>query len=292
MRSAPVPRSFAEEVDRAAAAKDVAYLGLLAAEASGFTWAVEGWRKVGKALLDLGAWPTAMQTLERIYKVDADFADRELKGDRIAACLEMSAPFRHDGEVPSAHVVVFTGHRVDQRGRPEPRFPASCVEAARAEMRARLPRLAPSLGIAAAASGGDILFHEVCAELNVPTQVSLVMPPQNFVNASVIDAGPEWVERYWNLIHAKQKEGRLIQLNDRDELPAWLKGKRDYEIWNRANLWMLERALAMVPTRLTVMALWDGKDTGDGPGGTSDLLARATELNASTDIISTETICP
>ena len=94
------------------------------------------------------------------------------------------------------------------------------------------------------------------------------------------------------MIHAKQKEGRLIQLNDRHELPAWLNGKRDYEIWNRANLWMLERALARVPARLTVMALWDGKDAGDGPGGTSDLLARATELNATTDVISTETLCP
>jgi hypothetical protein len=292
MRFSRVPRSFAEEVDRAAAVKDVAYLGLLAAEASGFTWEVEAWRKVGKALSDLGAWPTAVRTLERISNVAADIADVEAKGDRIGAPLDMSAPFRQKGEAPSAHVVVFTGHRIDQPGRPQPRFPQSCVGAARAEIRARLTRLAPSLGIAAAASGGDILFHELCAGLNIRTEVCLVMPPRNFVNASVVDAGPDWVERYWTLIHAKQKEGRLIQLNDGHELPAWLRGKRDYEIWNRANLWMLERALAMVPARLTVMALWDGKDRGDGPGGTGDLLARATELSATTDVISTETLCP
>ena len=291
MRFSPVPRLFAEEVDRAAAAEDVAYLGLLAVEASGFTWEVEAWRKVGKALVDLGAWPTAMRTLGRISNVDADLADLEPKGDRIGARLDTPAPFRQKGEVPSAHVVVFTGHRIDQPGRRGPRFPESCVGAARAEIRARLTRLAPSLGIAAAASGGDILFHELCAELNIRTEVCLVMPPQNFLNASVVDAGPNWVDRYWHLIHAKQKERRLIQLNDRHELPAWLKGKRDYEIWNRANLWMLERALAMVPARLTVMALWDGKGAGDGPGGTSHLLARATELNATTDVISTETLC-
>ena len=65
-RFSPVPRGFAEEVEHAAAAKDISYLGLLAAEAAGFTWEVEGWRTVGKKLFDLGAWPTALRTLERI----------------------------------------------------------------------------------------------------------------------------------------------------------------------------------------------------------------------------------
>ena len=78
--------------------------------------------------------------------------------------------------------------------------------AARNEIRARLQRLMPSLGIAAAASGGDTLFHEVCDELCIPTEVCLVMPPQTFVNESVVDSGADWVERYWTLVKARQKK--------------------------------------------------------------------------------------
>jgi hypothetical protein len=38
------------------------------------------------------------------------------------------------------------------------------------------------------------------------------------------------------------------------------------DVWQRTNLWILERAVALAPER-TLLALWDGK-AGDGPGGT------------------------
>jgi hypothetical protein len=145
-----------------------------------------------------------------------------------------------------------------------PRFPETCVEAARAEIWSRLARLRPAHGIAAAASGGDLLFHEACGELAIRADVCLVMPPQHFVSQSVADAGPQWVDRYWALIRAKQHGGQFLQLDERTELPGWLKRKRNYAIWNRANLWMLEHALSMSPERLTVMALWNGEAEGDG----------------------------
>jgi hypothetical protein len=41
-------------------------------------------------------------------------------------------------------------------------------------------------------------------------------------------------------------------------------------VWQRANLWMIEKASALAPER-ALLALWDGK-TGDGPGGTEHFL--------------------
>ena len=69
-RFAPVPREFSEAVDSAQSRNDLPVLGLLAAEASGATWEVEGWRKVGKALFDLGATPAARRAWERIRTVE------------------------------------------------------------------------------------------------------------------------------------------------------------------------------------------------------------------------------
>ncbi len=491
-RFSPVPREFAEEAEKASTSRDVACLGLLAAEAAGFTWEVEGWRTVGKMLFDISAWPTARRTLERIRDVDGNdleanlwlgtvyqrlgnltasdqaldrvlahpsatrrhkseafalkgsnekvqwvdawagvdpatrgevalaspfllaafesyekafgqdlnsfypglvalslltirkelidrhpalwsqefateaeetvaraalerdlaalagavrlalqadqtsewyavswadyqflvaekpgmaiaayrmalkgqkqfhsasarrqlqiFADLQLKRDRIADSLAMFAE-AGPPSTPLPHAVVFTGHMIDKEGRTPPRFPESCAGAARDEIRRRLSELEPTVGIAAAASGGDILFHETCADLGIPTDLRLAMPPQLFVNESVADAGPQWVKRFWTLVERKRGENRFAPLGDANDLPGWLQRKPGYSIWNRANLWMLEYALSKAPARLTVMALWDGK-AGDGPGGTADLLVRAKELGATPSVIKTDAICP
>lgn len=490
-RFSSVPAGFSEETERAYKAKDVAYLGLLAAEAAGFTWEVEGWRRVGKMLFRMSAWPAALRTLERIRAIDANdleanlwlatvyqrlgdltaseqaiarvlrnpaatrahkseawalrgsnekvlwtkswagidadrrgqaalrsphldaafksyetafshdlnqfypglvalslltirrelidrhpeifgevfdepeeeavarmelarelaalagavrlalegdrenewypmsaadyefltakkptkvlaayrtalkgekqfhsasarrqlqiFVDLALKSDRVADCIALFAEDAPPAARP-AHVVVFTGHRVDAPDRKEPRFPEACVDAAREAIRKRLEELKPSLGIAAAASGGDILFHEVCEELGIPTEVLLVMPPQRFVNESVADGGQQWIDRYWALIDRKKAAAQFTQLNDDEKLPDWLQRKRQYRVWNRANLWMLEHALSKSPERLTVLALWNGKE-GDGPGGTEDLLAKARELGATPAVIDTNELC-
>lgn len=206
-------------------------------------------------------------------------------GDRIALLAEDEPPATRP-----AHVVVFTGHRVDKPDRNPPRFPESCVAAAREAIRNRLAELKPTLGVAAAASGGDILFHEACADLGIPTEVLLVMPPQDFVNESVADNGQQWVEAFWTLIDRKKAEGRLRQLGDQDELPAWSQRKHQDDIWSRANLWILEYALSKTAARVTVMALWNGKE-GDGPGGTKDLLTTARELGATPSVIDTNAIC-
>jgi hypothetical protein len=127
------------------------------------------------------------------------------------------------------------------------------------------------LGIAGGASGGDILFHEVCLELGVPTELYLALPPDRFQVASVQQAGPRWVERYQALCE------RLLPrvLQTAEPLPDWLEGKPDYDIWQRNNLWMMFSALATGARRETLVALYNPERESQGPGGTGHLVEAA-----------------
>ena len=180
---------------------------------------------------------------------------------------------------PPKHVLLFTGHMVDAPGRSKPRFPNT--KAAQAEARRMIGEAVEAEkalhaghleGLAGGACGGDILFHEVCAELGVGTSVYLALPPDEFAAESVVHGGPDWVERYRRL-RVRHEPAILAESED---LPSWLRGKADYSIWQRNNLWMLFNALAKNPASLTLIALWN-RDKGDGPGGTGDLVVQAEE---------------
>jgi hypothetical protein len=216
------------------------------------------------------------------------FADLDVKKDRVAACLARFPETTTNGTTQQiGHIVLFTGHRVDAPGRDPKRFPEECAASAKEEIRQRLVSLKPDLGIAGAASGGDILFHEVCEELKIPSKIRLVIPPQFYVQKSVSESGPQWTDRFWKLIDSRKEDVKV--LGDSQQLPDWLKNKPAYSVWQRANLWMLEEAIALNPRRLTVLALWDGR-AGDGPGGTKDLLEQAKEVGATPIVIDTKTL--
>lgn len=178
-----------------------------------------------------------------------------------------------DVEGPRTRVLVFSGHRLDPPDREPPRFPASSAELARemirdavAEERA-LAGDGPVEGIAGGASGGDILFHEVCAELDIPTELLLAMPEQAFAARSVADAGSEWMERFRRL---RDRVPPRV-LSHSEEVPEWLAGRADFNVWHRSNLWILHTALCRQGADVTLIVLWDGKG-GDGPGGTEDMV--------------------
>jgi hypothetical protein len=199
-------------------------------------------------------------------------------------------------------VLIFTGHMLDAPGRQKPRFPADKEGVARQKIKeAVAAEMAAgdgvSFGIAGGASGGDILFQEVCAELGVPTQLYLALQSPLYVNASVRKAGPGWVERFRKIHERLTAEGKVRVLSELTEepadeaehLPAWLRSKPEYNIWQRNNLWMLHNALAAGGDDcVTLIALWDQEPTGDGPGGTSDLVAKAERRGAKTVIIDTK----
>ena len=215
-----------------------------------------------------------------------------LLSDNVNRVLEMLTP----AAAPAAgapvlpRTILFTGHQVDAPGRKEPRFPADKEPLARAAIRQAVERqielYGRAVGISGAASGGDILFHEVCAELGIPTRLFLALPPESYVTESVAPAGHEWVPRFYAIQSRFPSAPILARTKD---LPGWLRHRADYSIWQRNNLWMLNEALTNGSRNLSLIALWNGKK-GDGPGGTADMIAIAQQRGAETRVLDSNAI--
>jgi len=190
-------------------------------------------------------------------------------------------------------VLLFTGHMIDKEKRETPRFPNEegkiaaakrAITGAIAEEQKKAGGIA--YGIGGCASGGDILFHQTCEELGIPTKILLAMRPDLYVQASVAPASPEWVETFNRLVDSHE----VRVLGESRELPAWLQEKLNYNIWQRNNLWLLHNALGAAGGKnVTLIALWDG-DAGDGPGGTGDMVQKARNRGAKTVILDTKEV--
>jgi tetratricopeptide (TPR) repeat protein len=169
--------------------------------------------------------------------------------------------------------LLFSGHRIDDPGRKEPRFPARCEPIAREAIRKALADEKSKYGnvraIAGGASGGDLLFHEACDELGIEHRMYLIVPRPDFVKASVAPSGPDWVARF---------ETQFAKASPREylssaEMPLWLQSRKDYNVWQRGNLWMFHNA-SVPDGAMTLIALWNGQP-GDGKGGTEHMVKLA-----------------
>jgi len=176
--------------------------------------------------------------------------------------------------VPPAMVLVFSGHRLDAPGRKTERFPARAEDRAREMIRDKLDELRSQspgsvVGYAGCASGGDILFHEVCDELDIPTTVLLAGPRSDYVRESVQDGGPLWVRRFDTILQKRAE--RVREFTNDLQLPRWLRSVDGFDVWQHNNLWTLHTALAQGGARVVLIALWNG-EPGDGPGGTEHMV--------------------
>ncbi len=246
---ADAPADFREEIAFAAERGRSGDLALLAEEVRrfGFQWAEEGLRLLVEAA----------------------------RGVQAAESEELGA------------VLAFTGHRIDAPGRETPRFPATAEPRARVMIREAVAGALDGaekrvIGYAGGASGGDILFHEVCEELGVETRLLLAGPREDYLRASVVDSGADWVRRFDELY--ARLESRTRVLSEDLELPAWLRSVPGYSIWQRNNLWELETAFAHGSALTILIALWNHQ-TGDGPGGTEDMVRIARGRGARTVIL-------
>jgi hypothetical protein len=103
------------------------------------------------------------------------------------------------------HTILFTGHMIDKEGREKVRFAAvkenAVMEAIQKEiLNEKLFANKYVRGIASGACGGDILFHELCIVLEIPTNIYLAMPEDEFKKASVSFAGNNWEDRFDELV--------------------------------------------------------------------------------------------
>jgi hypothetical protein len=178
------------------------------------------------------------------------------------------------------HLVVFTGHGIDVSGAP-PRFPASAEGKARALIAERLKTLQSGADavesltvLASAAPGADILVHELCDELKLPSRLCLPLPPE-VVAQRVFSQADRWRARFLSIVQARQTG--LLQLSVEDDLPRWLQGRNGIDPWERGNRWVMQLAQAWGAQRVTLLALWDGQDDGRN-GGTAQMVRMAKAL--------------
>lgn len=183
-----------------------------------------------------------------------------------------------DQHTPARHLVVFAGHAIDQPGAPA-RFPESAEARARELIADRIATLCAALKegeeltvLASAAPGADILIHEVCGDLAVPTRLCLPMPPEA-VAAKVFENADRWRARFHAVVEAHRKD--MLQMADHAELPRWLQSRHDIDPWERGNRWVMQLAQTLGASRVTLLVLWDGKDDGHTRGGTAHLVRLA-----------------
>jgi hypothetical protein len=191
----------------------------------------------------------------------------------------------------SPRVVLFSGHQVDSPGRP-PRFPPdrdkeqSARDAIREALAEEIARYGGVVGIAGAASGGDILFHEVCLQLGIPTRLMLALPPDVYITESVAPGGDDWVRRF-NVILERYPNPPVLA--DSKERPSWLPVDGEYSIWQRNNLWLLNAAVVAGGENVTLLALWNG-EPDRGPGGTANMIEIAQARGVVTKILDSNVI--
>ena len=222
---------------------------------------------------------------EAVLKQLKIYKELNVLPDNVQAVLNVLAPAEGLSETNNMHYILFTGHMIDKPGRKEPRFPSEKEAAVREKIREKVLEEknkinGPVTGIAGSACGGDILFHEVCDELGIKTQLLLALPADKFKTESVAFAGTAWIERFDSLYHKLPHQ----TLCDTKELPVWLQKKNDYTIWERNNLWELHSALVNGGMKMSLIALWDGQG-GDGAGGTEHMVKQANERGGKVMVI-------
>jgi hypothetical protein len=179
------------------------------------------------------------------------------------------------GQSQPQHIVLFSGHMIDdpsargpETGRPA-RFPEAKVNAVAARIEDCLNRIGASRGdlaLSGGASGGDLLFADVCLRRGMLLEMRLSAAEPEFLADSVTFADPD---HFWEESFARVKSHPATTvLCMPEELGLAPKNVGKYE---RCNRWLLYTALSQGLRKVSFVTLWDGQP-GDGPGGTRDMI--------------------
>ena len=192
------------------------------------------------------------------------------------------------------HPLAFSGHMIDAPSRSHPRFPPGKENVAREAIREKVAEIKTAveqeqggevIGIAGASDGGDLLFHEVCHDLEIKTHVLLPVPELVYRATALSRQASRWAERYYAALHRAAKVRTLARGNS---LPGWLATRPDYDIWQRSNRWILDHSWATTTTgRVSVLALWNGQ-VGYGKGGVANMVASGQHRSA--DVVTLDTV--
>jgi hypothetical protein len=110
------------------------------------------------------------------------------------------------------------------------------------------------------------------------------MPEKDFVPLAMEDLA--WRNRFLKLKeNGEGKDREFLELSIRQGLPKWIQVSSP-DPWERGNEWVVQMANTSGAGKVTLLALWDGKETGDHRGGTSHIV----DLAKKTTSIFVETI--
>jgi tetratricopeptide (TPR) repeat protein len=186
------------------------------------------------------------------------------------------------------HVVVFSGHMIDNpadrgEGKSKPaRFPPSKIEAAATRIRAALDEVGAGtgdLGLCGGASGGDLLFAEACLDRGMRIELHLARAENEFLAESVTFADPD---RRWehSFTQVTESPGSTVLVMPEELGPA----PAGVSVHDRCNRWILYSALSQGLRRASFITLWNG-ESGDGPGGTQNMIELVRKLTGRQPII-------
>jgi hypothetical protein len=97
------------------------------------------------------------------------------------------------------------------------------------------------------------------------------MPADKYASHT-FGAVDEWRSRFLNLLdRTRERKREVLELSDQEGLPRWLQGT-SVNPWERGNRWVLQMGLAAGARRITLLALWDGRPSGDDLGGTAQMV--------------------
>lgn len=173
-----------------------------------------------------------------------------------------------DAVLPVPRVLAYAGHRVDAADRPQPRFPASKVQAVRHAIQGKLAQLGNVHGFGGAASGTDLMVLGELAAKGLTATVVLPFPAAAFAEVSV--GGKPW-RRTFDEMQAKPGIEFAPPI-----LPARPEEAKLAEAFDDANVQIQKLAMdyaKRLDEKPLLLAVWDGQP-GDGPGGTADTVAQ------------------
>ncbi len=166
-------------------------------------------------------------------------------------------------------VFLFSGHMVDEPGRPTPRFPLAQEPLAAQKIAAALDQLGAGpddLALTQGACGGDLLFTEACQQRGLKIQWLQPFSEPEFVQKSVVNCGETWRGRYYSARTKIPTSPRAATEELGDPPPNSGPGYA----YERCNLWLLYTALACGLDKVQFVCLWNGGG-GDGPGGVAHM---------------------
>lgn len=168
-------------------------------------------------------------------------------------------------------IAVFAGHRIDRPGRPSPRFPESISGKVKSRVKKRLIELRPDIGIASAADGADIIFHECLNEMGRISHVILPAPMHHFASKLKFSGGKRWADRFWKVIDSAHQ----IEVSSSSRFDCEADGS--YQL---AADYLIECSLDAgreLDGEVLPLVVWDEQPSSN-PGGTGYIVTKFRQL--------------